>query len=367
MDREITSTSFVESSRGNEHTITFKLNDKLVISRVFVYPRTTKQNHNVGDTEVLVGVNHEQRRCGNVMKGQMLDKNPVLFQCNSIVGERGDTVQVRLSGNKRSILSLYEVEIYAFPADLEVLLVESQSLENQALEHSVLGPYKRVLKKVRNIAARPVFQKWDNEDMFLTYYRPSDSWHFKTARMLGSSKALVILRGQYKSHTPIEANETCIAYTHFPTGWQFDKCSNPITFRKVPIHRYITVSNGFKNAGPLSSILNGEYELVPDQKFRFPKSGGRPVYQNERWRYIYLHYDADEVQWAFTEIHSSDSGKDVSYPTAYVAFKKPSLTPDNSKWYKCVRLEQNGVEKSCGGSVEFQGHGPTVSHFDYNF
>jgi len=31
----------------------------------------------------------------------------------------------------------------------------------------------------------------------------SDSWHFKTARMLGSSKALVILRGQYKSHTPI--------------------------------------------------------------------------------------------------------------------------------------------------------------------
>ena len=26
-------------------------------------------------------------------KGQMLDKNPVLFQCNSIVGERGDTVQ----------------------------------------------------------------------------------------------------------------------------------------------------------------------------------------------------------------------------------------------------------------------------------
>ena len=34
------------------------------------------------------------------------------------------------------------------------------------------GPYKRVLKKVRNIAARPVFQKWDNEDMFLTYYRP---------------------------------------------------------------------------------------------------------------------------------------------------------------------------------------------------
>jgi len=135
----------------------------------------------------------------------------------------------------------------------------------------------------------------------------------------------------------------------------------------VPIHRYVTVSNGFTNAGPLSSILNGEYELVADQKFRFPKSGGRPVYQNERWRYIYLHYDADEVQWAFTEIHSSDSGKDVSYPTAYVAFKKPSLTPDNSKWYKCVRLEQNGVEKSCGGSVEFQGHGPTVSHFDYNF
>ena len=44
------------------------------------------------------------------------------------------------------------------------------------------------------------------------------------------------------------------------TSWQFDKCANPITFRKVPIHRYVTVSNGFTNAGPLSSILNGEYE-----------------------------------------------------------------------------------------------------------
>ncbi|CBY23484.1 unnamed protein product [Oikopleura dioica] len=80
----------------------------------------------------------------------MLDKNPVLFQCNSIVGERGDTVQVRLSGNKRSILSLYEVEIYAFPADLEVLLVESQSLENQALEHSVLAPGSKCPSKPQN-------------------------------------------------------------------------------------------------------------------------------------------------------------------------------------------------------------------------
>ncbi|CAG5111074.1 Oidioi.mRNA.OKI2018_I69.chr2.g5410.t1.cds [Oikopleura dioica] len=68
VDREITPESYIESSRGNEHTVTIKLNDKFVISRVFVYPRTLRPNHNVGETEVLVGNNNDQKRCGNVMK-----------------------------------------------------------------------------------------------------------------------------------------------------------------------------------------------------------------------------------------------------------------------------------------------------------
>ena len=33
------------------------------------------------------------------------------------------------------------------------------------------GPYKRVLEPVRNVAARPVYQKWDQPHIYLTYYR----------------------------------------------------------------------------------------------------------------------------------------------------------------------------------------------------
>ena len=33
------------------------------------------------------------------------------------------------------------------------------------------GPYKRVLEPIRNVAARPVYQKWDQPDIYLVYYR----------------------------------------------------------------------------------------------------------------------------------------------------------------------------------------------------
>ena len=36
---------------------------------------------------------------------------------------------------------------------------------------TISGPYKRVLEPIRNVAARPVYQKWDQPDIYLVYYR----------------------------------------------------------------------------------------------------------------------------------------------------------------------------------------------------
>ena len=77
----------------------------------------------------------------------------------------------------------------------------------------------------------------------------------------------------------------------------------------------------------MRTVLNGKYELVPNKAKLFAKSGGRPVYQNTRWKVYYLHYVEEEENWYFTEVHTQN-GQFAQYPSAFVNFKLPSLTPD---------------------------------------
>lgn len=67
-------------------------------------------------------VNNEQ--CGNVMSDDLPDRTPILFQCNSVVGIRGDIIRIIRFGEQPSALSLYEIEVYAHPNELGIIMAE---------------------------------------------------------------------------------------------------------------------------------------------------------------------------------------------------------------------------------------------------
>ena len=72
--------------------------------------------------KVKVLVNNEQ--CGNVMSSNLPDRTPILFQCNSVVGIRGDIIRIIRFGETPSSLSLYEIEVYAHPNELGIIMAE---------------------------------------------------------------------------------------------------------------------------------------------------------------------------------------------------------------------------------------------------
>ena len=63
-------------------------------------------------------------QCGNIMTKTLPDGTPILFQCNSVVGLRGNLVRVIRYGKEISSLSLYEIEVYAHPNELGVLMAQ---------------------------------------------------------------------------------------------------------------------------------------------------------------------------------------------------------------------------------------------------
>lgn len=364
------------------------LKEKFIISRVFVYPRTEDDHVNLGEIEVRVGSGTGSKnyyQCGNTIRSglQMPDKTPVLFQCNSVVGYRGDTIKIlRKPKNNRkendtSPLSIYEIEVYAHENDLNVIMAEGD-FGDRRMNHLLLGPYKRVLEPVRNVAARPVYQKWDQPHIYLTYYSKSESWHVKKNDTLGKASALAVMRrtDEYSNYcwTPLDylgddgESGKCMVYKHIRgmNALAWDKCTIPIVFKPAQIHQYIKIENGFSSSLSLKTILNGEYRFVPDTAKLFTKSGGRPVYQNVRWGAYYLHYVESEENWFFTEVHQRGDQFE-QYPSAFVNFGIQSLTPDRYEVTRCVLIETHGGNRFCGGDIKLTGSGRIISHFDHNF
>ena len=100
------------------------------------------------------------------------------------------------------------------------------------------------MEKIRNVAARPIYQKWDREDIYLVYYAPSGSWQFKRNNTLGKSQSFAALRGKYRTWTPIDYNgDFCMAYKNFgEKGFRWDRCVRPVMFKPMIIHQFMTVS-----------------------------------------------------------------------------------------------------------------------------
>ena len=73
-----------------------------------------------------------------------------------------------------------------------------------------------MLEKIRKVAARPIYQKWDRPDIYLVYYRPSASWQFKRNTTLDESTSFASLRARGSTWTPIDYNQDyCMAYKNF--------------------------------------------------------------------------------------------------------------------------------------------------------
>ena len=100
------------------------------------------------------------------------------------------------------------------------------------------------MEKIRNVAARPIYQKWDREDIYLVYYAPSGSWQFKRNTTLGKSQSFAALRGRYRTWVPMDYNgDFCMAYKNFgEKGFRWDRCTKPVMFKPMIIHNFMTVS-----------------------------------------------------------------------------------------------------------------------------
>jgi hypothetical protein len=79
-----------------------------------------------------------------------------------------------------------------------------------------------------------------------------------------------------------------------------------------------------------------------------------------------LHYVEEEENWYFTEVHTQND-QFAQYPSAFVNFKLPSLTPDTYEITRCVLIEPHGGNRFCGGDIKFTGIGKQMSHFDIQF